>query len=201
MAVFGGPVTLELPPAKKWVCGVQDGMCRFFTVLLLGVMLCGQVEASNRIDGDMSAIRSALKLFRVNAGRYPTEKEGLKALIEKPATYPENKRWQKIMDRMPLDPWGNPYQYVLIASSTKTDPRHRYDFDGMGLYSFGPDGMSSSRGNDPDDCNSWDEASLNRRSSFERWRDSSAAFDVVTTVAALGVGIGLLRVWQVRAKA
>ncbi|MCW1925144.1 type II secretion system protein GspG [Luteolibacter arcticus] len=147
----------------------------------------------------MGSTSSALKMFKLNAGRYPTEEEGLMALIEKPATYPENKRWQRIMDRVPHDPWNRPYQYAAIGDSTKIDRPPSWTFDGMGLYSFGPDGISNSKGNDPDDYSSWDESSWDRRSSFERWKDSPAAGDTGIAIVAVLVCAGLLRVWHVRA--
>ena len=173
-----------------------------FAVLGFVVAMGSPVAArSDRVGGDMSSLGSALKMFKVHAGRYPTEEEGLMALVKKPATYPENKRWQKIMDRMILDPWNQPYQYVAIPDGESIDQRPSSSFDGLGLYSFGPDGMSNSRGSDPDDYNSWDESSRDRRCSFERWKDSPAAASTGIAIVALIVCVGLLRVWHIKASA
>lgn len=94
---------------------------------------------------DMSVITVALNMFEMHAGRFPTQSEGLKALIERPGTYPEGKHWERLLNEEPTDPWGQPYEYVVSADF----PR------GFGLYSKGPDCFSKSAGNDPDDWNSW----------------------------------------------
>ncbi len=55
---------------------------------------------------------TALDLYKLDAGRYPTTGEGLRALIERPA---EGERWRgpyvKKKDSL-IDPWGTPYVYV-----------------------------------------------------------------------------------------
>jgi general secretion pathway protein G len=81
---------------------------------------------------DIRAIESALKLYRLDNFRYPTTDQGLEALITKPTTAPEPKNWKKegYLDRMPLDPWGTPYQYL--------SPGEKGEFD---LYTLGADGQ------------------------------------------------------------
>jgi type II secretion system protein G len=96
---------------------------------------------------DFLSISNALKTFEIHSGRYPTAEEGLRALVERPANWPMEKPWQQIMLKIPSDPWGNPYFYVASPSSG----------EGFGLYSMGRDGVSSSKGNDPDDWNTWSE--------------------------------------------
>ena len=167
-------------------------------VILLAVMMCDNGMAhSIRAVGDMSSISAALKMFKVYAGRYPTEEEGLMALVEKPATYPENKRWQKIMDRPPLDPWNNPYHYILSEDLKDSHARPSLAPDGLGLYSFGPDGISNSKGNDADDWNSWDESSWDKRSFSDRLWDSPLV-RYTGPVVGLIAGIALVRSWRGR---
>jgi len=81
---------------------------------------------------DIRAIESALKLYRLDNFRYPTTDQGLEALVTKPTTAPEPKNWKKegYLDRMPLDPWGTPYQYL--------SPGEKGEFD---LYTLGADGQ------------------------------------------------------------
>ncbi len=86
---------------------------------------------------------SALDLFRLDAGRYPTEDEGLRALVERPQT---GERWRgpyvKKQDSL-IDPWGAPYVYVF--------PGQHGEYD---LYSLGAD--KSEGGTDEDqDVTSW----------------------------------------------
>lgn len=96
-------------------------------------------------EGDFSSISSMLKMFKVNAGRYPSEEEGLKVLVEEPPNYQAKRKWTKMMDKMPVDPWGAPYHYIVLPNGE------------FGIYTNGKDGISHSRGNDPDDWNSWSE--------------------------------------------
>ncbi|HUC69303.1 MAG TPA: type II secretion system major pseudopilin GspG [Stellaceae bacterium] len=79
---------------------------------------------------EMKSISSALDLFLLDNGRYPTEQEGLKALVANPgalATW--SGPYLKNGGGAPLDPWGRPYQYRY--------PGQNGDYD---LFSNGPDG-------------------------------------------------------------
>lgn len=75
---------------------------------------------------EIENLESALDLFRLDVGRYPSQREGLVALVEKPAGLD---RWQGpyLKQRsLPNDPWGHPYRYRI--------PGQHGDFD---LYSLG----------------------------------------------------------------
>ena len=91
---------------------------------------------------DIRTLETALNLYKLDNFRYPTTDQGLQALVEKPTTEPEPKNWKSggYMDRLPRDPWGNPYQYLA--------PGEHGDFD---LFSLGPDEQS-----DEDNVNSWE---------------------------------------------
>lgn len=86
---------------------------------------------------EVKNIGTALDLFLIDVGRYPTQEEGLAALV----TNPGIAKWQGPYlkgSRAPVDAWDHPYQYRIPG----TDGR---DYD---LYSLGPDGTgtaSSSR--------------------------------------------------------
>jgi general secretion pathway protein G len=58
----------------------------------------------------VDAISKALDTFRLDVGRYPSQAEGLKALVMRPAGVP---RWNGpyLAKAVPLDPWGKPYAY------------------------------------------------------------------------------------------
>jgi type II secretion system protein G len=118
---------------------------------LVAVMLPSGLAAAPEPLPGMTSVTSALRTFKINAGRYPTQSEGLRALIVKPHSYPEGKHWEQGATKMPLDPWGNQYEYIASIGHPAGGSR-----DGeFGLYSKGPDGLSKSAGNDPDDWNSW----------------------------------------------
>ncbi len=77
----------------------------------------------------MGAFEKALDTYRVDVGRYPSTEEGLQALMEKPANA---NKWNGpyLKKDIPLDPWGNPYQYHA--------PGKKSDFE---LISLGKDGQ------------------------------------------------------------
>jgi general secretion pathway protein G len=61
-----------------------------------------------RVDADFNAIDSALRTYKINAGNYPTNSQGLQALV---ATPDKTSKWVQIMDKIPTDPWGTAYSY------------------------------------------------------------------------------------------
>ena len=61
---------------------------------------------------DVAQVLQALKLYRLDNFRYPSTQQGLQALVVKPTQEPVPQRWQSYLDKLPKDPWGNPYQYL-----------------------------------------------------------------------------------------
>lgn len=63
---------------------------------------------------DIQAIVSALKLYRLDNGVYPSSEQGLAALAKKPETgdIPRNYKPGGYLERLPKDPWGSDYQYL-----------------------------------------------------------------------------------------
>ncbi|MDF1802102.1 type II secretion system major pseudopilin GspG [Thalassovita sp.] len=84
-----------------------------------------------RAQADIAAIVSAVNLYRLDNFRYPTTEQGLAALVSRPATDPVPANWAAngYMDRVPMDPWGQPYQYLA--------PGVHGDFD---IFTYGADG-------------------------------------------------------------
>lgn len=94
---------------------------------------------------DIASLLQALKLYRLDNQRYPTTEQGLQALVTRPATTPIPTGWKVggYLERLPMDPWGNPYQYL--------SPGLRGEID---ILSFGADGVAGGDGNDAD-IGSW----------------------------------------------
>ena len=90
---------------------------------------------------DVGTIVQALKLYRLDIGRYPTTDQGLKALVEKPTSEPVPQNWKMggYLDSLPKDPWGNLYQYANPGTNGEID-----------VYSFGSDGKPGGTGLDAD---------------------------------------------------
>ncbi|MCK6388740.1 type II secretion system major pseudopilin GspG [Zoogloea sp.] len=92
---------------------------------------------------DISAIMQALKLYKLDNRRYPSAEQGLQALVTKPAAAPVPDNWKSYLDKLPVDPWGKPYQYVTPGLKGEVD-----------VMSFGADGISGGEGFDAD-IGSW----------------------------------------------
>ena len=61
---------------------------------------------------DIATLMQSLKLYRLDNGRYPTNDQGLQALVTKPTSAPQPDNWKPYLDKVPKDPWGNAYQYL-----------------------------------------------------------------------------------------
>lgn len=87
----------------------------------------------------IDAFDKALQAYRIDMGRYPTQSEGLSALVTSPGADP---RWRGpyLRDNVPLDPWGSPYQYRFPSVRGK-----EYD-----VQSLGRDRMAGGAGDDAD---------------------------------------------------
>jgi general secretion pathway protein G len=92
---------------------------------------------------DVANVMQALKLYKLDNMRFPTSEQGLQALVAKPAAEPVPGNWKPYLDKLPSDPWGQPYQYL--------NPGIKGDVD---VLSFGADGQPGGEGNNAD-IGSW----------------------------------------------
>jgi len=84
----------------------------------------------------VAELESALGRFYVNMDRYPSNEEGLKALVEAPTG--EEKKWRgPYVNQVRTDPWGNPFQYRAPGV------HHASSFD---IWSRGADGADGGEG-------------------------------------------------------
>jgi len=87
----------------------------------------------------LEQLGSALEMYRIDVGRYPSSSEGLRALVQAPSG---GGRWNGPYlrkDVVPKDPWGNDYQYRY--------PGEHGDFD---LYTHGADNAPGGDGENQD---------------------------------------------------
>lgn len=91
---------------------------------------------------DIAALMQALKLYRLDTGRYPSGEEGLQALMKPPAGA-SPMPMGAYLERLPDDPWGKPYQYKNPGTQGEID-----------VFSFGADGKSGGEGGAAD-IGSW----------------------------------------------
>ena len=94
---------------------------------------------------DIASIMQALKLYRLDNQRYPSSEQGLQALVTQPTSAPVPPNWKAggYIERLPRDPWGNPYQYLNPGIHGEID-----------VFSLGADGAPGGEGNDSD-IGSW----------------------------------------------
>src|SRR6201986_362891 len=59
----------------------------------------------------ISSLESALDLYYLDAGKYPTSSEGLRVLVERPGSAGAWNGPYLKSDALPQDPWGRPYIY------------------------------------------------------------------------------------------
>ncbi|MGW8271811.1 MAG: type II secretion system major pseudopilin GspG [Thermodesulfovibrionales bacterium] len=95
----------------------------------------------------LSNLETALKLFKIDNGFYPSTEQGLEALVSKPSVGREAPNFREggylEKQEIPNDPWGNRYVYV--------SPGLHGDYDVM---SYGADGVEGGEGVDAD-ITSW----------------------------------------------
>ena len=70
---------------------------------------------------DIRTLESTLEMYRLDNYVYPTTDQGLQALVQKPSSNPEPSHWKQYLDRLPMDPWGRPYQYLNPGSHGAVD--------------------------------------------------------------------------------
>jgi general secretion pathway protein G len=116
-------------------------------VVILGILaaivvpqIVGRPEEARIIKArqDILSIESALDLYKLDNGFYPTTNQGLKALVQQPDTDPRPTVWKPYLKDLPDDPWGHPYEY-------KNPGDHQPQFE-VDVYSLGSTGKPGGEG-------------------------------------------------------
>jgi general secretion pathway protein G len=98
---------------------------------------------SVRVKSDIQGLTTQLKLYQAANGFLPTTEQGLGALVTRPDSDPKPTQWRQLLDKIPMDPWQNPYIYENPGKHNQNS------FD---LYSAGPDRKPGT----DDDIGNWD---------------------------------------------
>ncbi len=126
-------------------------------ILILGLLagiiaprLIGRTDEAKQTKArvQIENLSTALKLYKLDNGHYPSTEQGLQALVRPPETGNIPKNWRKggylEKGKVPKDPWGNDFIYLC--------PGAHGDFD---IISYGADGVPGGEGKDRD-ITSWD---------------------------------------------
>jgi general secretion pathway protein G len=109
-------------------------------LVILGSMVgFGVIKMKRNADEDaarvqISLFEQLLTAYRLDVGSYPNSNQGLQALILQPSDLPNPAKWRgPYTDKqIPMDPWGQPYQYELLNA------------DQFRIFSFGADMVNGS---------------------------------------------------------
>jgi general secretion pathway protein G len=126
-------------------------------IIILGILasfvavkLTGQTEEARRTQAkvQIGTFETALELYKLDNGSYPSTEQGLKALVELPSVGVLPRKWREggylKKGRIPADPWKN--EYIYLSPGTHDE----YD-----ISSYGDDGAPGGEGKAAD-VNSWD---------------------------------------------
>ena len=116
----------------------------------IGPKIIGRPEEARRTKAEVqvAGLQTALKMYKLDNGFYPSTDQGLNALVEMPKSGKIPRKWREggylDANHVPRDPWDNPFAYV--------SPGRHGEFD---LSSYGADGEQGGEGSDSD-INSWE---------------------------------------------
>ena len=90
-----------------------------------------------KVKSDVQALQTAMDLYRLDNGRYPSTEQGLRALVEKPSSDPIPSGWRTggYIQKLNDDPWGRAYLY--------TNPGEHGEID---IFSYGAEGQPGGEG-------------------------------------------------------
>ena len=126
-------------------------------IVILGILagliiprIMGRPEEARRMKArvQIESIETALKLYKLDNGSYPSTEQGLEALVEAPSVGQLPRAWRDggylEKGRVPKDPWDSEFIYL--------SPGVNSDFD---LISYGADGEPGGEDTDKD-VNNWE---------------------------------------------
>jgi len=110
---------------------------------IVAVSVVGKIDKARVIStkASLKMLHSAVIQFKLDTGRYPTEEEGLQALIEQPTDVTGwNTGGYLETTTLPKDAWGNDFVYQLLPESGKP----------FVIISYGANGEEGGEGYDAD---------------------------------------------------
>ena len=149
-------MVLRIPRTLRGNCGFSL-IELMVVVIILGILamyigpkLMGRTEQAKEVQTrvQIEGLETALKLYKLDNGVYPTTEQGLQALVERPDAENVLQNWRKggylEKGKVPKDPWGNDFIYL--------SPGIQGDYD---ITSYGADGVPGGE-DENKDINSWE---------------------------------------------
>lgn len=121
-------------------------------VLLAGLVLPRLLGQQNKADikatqTQINSFKQALQNYAIDVRTFPDTETGLQALVTKPENEQQARKWDgSYLDEIPVDPWGNAYNYEY--------PPTKGNGDFPNIWSNGPDGEPET----DDDIKNWTES-------------------------------------------
>ena len=141
--------------SNTWVIWLMVGLFSVFTVLvvcggILAALLLPAIQAARQTarraqcEVQIGVLDVALQTYQFDTAEFPTTEQGLEVLRNPPAKLATPEKWigPYLDTDIPVDPWGNPYQYRCPGMSNPNS----YD-----LWSIGPDEIDGTE----DDIGNW----------------------------------------------
>ncbi|PPD15211.1 MAG: type II secretion system protein GspG [Methylobacterium sp.] len=96
---------------------------------LVGPNVLGLFQSSRAKTAEVQVeqLRSALDMFLLDTGRYPTEAEGLASLVDSRQNIAGWRGPYLKGGKVPQDPWGRPFRYEIVDGQARVtvDPNAR----------------------------------------------------------------------------
>lgn len=118
---------LQYPLAKQTGFTIIEIM---IVVVIIGILaaiiapkFAGRPEQARKVQArqDVTYIQSAMDLYKLDNGDYPTNEQGIAALVTEPNSEPAPTNWSQYLQRMPVDPWRHPYHYLNPGQHSEID--------------------------------------------------------------------------------
>lgn len=111
------------------------------TIVVINVMPSQDKAMVRKAEADIALLEQALEQYRLDNLTYPAAADGLRALVQQPATLAQPQRYQRggYIKKLPDDPWGRPYLYAI--------PGRNGTFD---VWSLGADGQEGGEADNAD---------------------------------------------------
>ncbi len=140
-------VRRDIPDSERGLTLIEVIVVLAIIAIIAGMIVMNVIDRPDQarvtvVQSDLRNIASALKVYRLDNGSYPSTARGLAALVTRPTGEPAPQNWSGggYLESLPKDPWGNPYVYRSPGGNG----------GGFDLSSTGKDGKPGGEGLDAD---------------------------------------------------